>query len=424
MRFLLTAAFVLLTFAAPAFAVTSATDIPLGQSAPADDLFGTQRGYFHPSLSLSGVYTDNLKNSLSATAEDDFITVITPAIWLSFPGQLEPAEPLATDTTSAGGLTLSRFGEDDERPFNAYLSYEAGIKSHRDSSDDDITTHALQGMLRGTLTSGLSLEMSDVFTQSHDAYATGESLDQNKYTSNLLALTGTVPVGERFKLRLAYSNFLVDYDTVVAFRDRSDNTVTGYLYYALSQKTKLFGQYSFLDVVYDSNPLSDNTQQHTFLGIDYSISEKLQAMIKLGMSIQDRTGGQPGRDDFVYEVQADYQFTDKNNLNFTVLRKLKESDVDTTNGILGSSFLATFDQTLGQRMVASVAAGWSRDVYDGGTLSVDREDDYVTLSLSLGYSMQKWFEVSAGYNYVQRDSNNNTYDYDSNGIFVNLTGAL
>ena len=49
-------------FSVSSFAAASATDIPLGQSAAADDLFETQRGYFHPSLNLSGVYTDNLFN--------------------------------------------------------------------------------------------------------------------------------------------------------------------------------------------------------------------------------------------------------------------------------------------------------------------------------------------------------------------------
>ncbi len=429
MRTFLTATFVLLIFSVSSFAAASATDIPLGQSAAADDLFETQRGYFHPSLSLSEVYTDNLFNQPSSNAQEEFITVVTPGLWLAFPGQLKPAAPLNTDTTSAGGLTMSRFGEDDDRPFQAFLNYEAAIKSNKNFSSEDITTHMLHGLLRGTLTSGLSLELADVFNKNHDAYATGSSVGQNEFTSNLIGLKADIPIGERFKLRLAYSNFLVDYDTIANnFRDRSDNSVTGYLYYALSQKTKLFTQYSFLDVGYDNNVTSDNTQQHVYMGIDYSISEKVQAMVKLGYGSQDRDGALDGREDFIYEVQADYQFTQKNNLNIAVLRKLKESDAVGTNGILGSSFYATFSQMLGQRLVASAVAGWSRDEYDGlttvGIKTAEREDDYLTLSLSLGYAMQKWFEISGGYNYVQRDSNFNNFDYDSNGLFINLTGKL
>lgn len=428
MRIFPTAVLVLLIFSVSAFAATTATDMPLGQSTSADDLFETQRGYFHPSLNLSEVYSDNLFNTKLNTQEE-YITIITPALWLAFPGQLQPAEPLNTDTTAAGGLTLSRFGEDDARPFQAFLNYEAGIKRNKNFSSEDVTTHRLRGLLRGTLTSGLSLELNDLYIQSHDAYATGTSIGQNEFASNLIAVKAAIPLGERFKLRLAYSNFLVDYDTTAnSFRDRTDNTTSGTLYYALSQKTKLFGQYSFLDVAYDDNVASDNSQQHTYLGLDYNISEKVQALVKLGYGSQDRSGTLDGRNDFIYELQADYQFTPKNNLNLLLLRKLKESDVASINGILGNSLTATFSQMLGQRLVASAVAGWSRDAYDGlttvGSKTAEREDDYLMLSLSLSYAMQKWFEISGGYNYVQRDSNFSNFNYASNGLFVNVTGKL
>ena len=111
-----------------------------------------------------------------------------------------------------------------------------------------------------------------------------------------------------------------------------------------------------------------------------------------------------------------------------LLRQLKESDDVSTNGILASAVTATFSQMLGQRMVASAVAGWSRDDYDGpttvGSKTAEREDDYLMWSLSLSYALQKWFEISGGYNYVQRDSNFSDFNYNANGLFVNLTGKL
>ncbi|MCF6179418.1 MAG: outer membrane beta-barrel protein [Geopsychrobacter sp.] len=425
MRNFFSVALVVLLFSTPVFAAGSATDIPLGQSVTTDDLFNTQRGYFHPALNLSEIYTDNLFNTKANTAEE-YITVITPSLWLAFPGQLQPAEPLDTDTTAAGGLTLGRFGEKDERPFQAYLSYEANIKRHKNASSEDITTHKARGLLRGTLASGLSVEFNDVYTQSYDAYAATVVTEQSKFDSNLAALKADIPLGERFKVRLDYSNFVVDYDNISNnFRDRTDNKVTGTFFYAVSQKTRLFGQYGFLDVSYDTQTSNDSTQQSAYLGIDYNISEKVQALVKVGYNRKDRSGSLSELNDFVYEVQADYQFTPKNNLNLTAWRKQKETDDSTFNGILGNAFSATFSQELGQRIVASVQGGWARDDYSGaGSTTVDRTDDYVTMSLSLSYVMQRWFEISGGYNYVNRDSNVNELDYDSNGLFVSLTGKL
>lgn len=428
MRISLSVFFILLTFSVASFAAPSATDVPLGQPAAADDLFETQRGYFHPSLDLSEVYTDNLFNRPSSNEQEEYITIITPGLWLAFPGQLQPAEPVNTDTTATGGLTLGRFAEKDERPFQAYLNYEAGIRRHKNSSSEDITTHKLHGLIRGTLTGGLSIEVNDVYTQSFDAYAATIVTEQNKFSSNRVAVNAKIPLGERFKLRLDYSNFLVDYDSVNNFRDRADNKIAGTLYYAWSQKTRLFGQYSFLDVSYNTEAANDNTQQSAYLGIDYNISEKVQVLVKLGYNSKDRSGSLSEIDDFVYEVQTDYQFTPKNNLNLQAWRKQKESDDRDSNGILGSSFSATFSQMLGQRLVASVQTGWSRDEYSGATTingkTAEREDDYLTTSLSLSYAMQKWFEISGGYNYVQRNSNFNDLDYDSNGLYLTLSGRL
>ena len=416
-RCLLTVSF-LLSLAVTSFAATSATDVPMGQSATsADDLFETQRGYFHPELSLSEIYTDNLFNESSAT-DEEFITTITPALWLSFPGQLQPADPIVTDTTAAGGLLLSRFGEKDDRPFNAFLRYEAGIKRHKNFSSEDITTHKAQGLIRNTWTSGLLFEVRDVYNKSHDAYDPSISVGQRKFTSNLLGLKTSIPVGERVKLVFAYNNFQLDYDT--ADRDRADNSYSGSAYYALSQKTKPFVQVRYLDVQYDTNTTRDNTQTEYYLGADYEISDKVQVLAKFGMNTKDPESGNSSEDEFVYEIQGDYQFTPKNNLNLQTWRKVKETDLDGANGILNSAVNATFSQMFGQRMVASALAGWSQDDYQDSP----RTDDYLTLSLSLGYSLQKWFEISGGYNFVRRDSNEATADYDSNGVFINLTGKL
>ncbi len=428
MRNLLSAVIVLLVFSFPAFAVSNASDIPLGQSATADDLFETQRGYFHPSLSLSGIYTDNLFNTKNNT-EDEFITVLTPGLWLAFPGQLKPAEPIFTDTTAAGGLQLGRFGERDERPFQAFLNYEAAIKRHSNFDNEDITTHKLHALARGTTAGGLSLEANEVFNRSYDAYATGVTTGQSRFDSNLIQLSGRVPVGERFGLRLDYHNFIVDYDAAAnSFRDRTDNKLAAYFYYAWSQKTKFFVQYSYLDIEYDTEISLDNSQQRAYLGIDYKVTEKVRALGKLGYNSKDNSGSLGDRDDFVYELQADYQFTPKNNLNLQLWRKLKESDTAGTTGILGSWFAATFSQKLGQRMVASAMAGWARDDYDGtitvGSKTDERQDDYLMVTLSLSYAMQKWFEINAGYNYVNRDSSFSSFNYDSNGLFVSLTGKL
>jgi len=398
----------------------AAPDIPLGQSTPgADSLFETQRGYFHPALSISEVYTDNLFNT-ETSEENEYITTITPALWLAFPGQLEPAQPLTTVPTSTGGLLLTRFAENDSRPFHAFLKYEAGIKRHKNFDRENITTHNLRALMRATLTSGFSLEVNDVYVRSHDAYATGISIDQSKFNTNMVSLRADMPVGERFKVQLQYSNFLVDYDSSVnSFRDRTDNKLVGSLYYALSQKTRIFAQAGVIDVAYDEGVNSDNTQQIYSLGFDYALTDKVQALAKVGYNYKDNDEGKK-LSNLIYELQADYQFTPKNNLNLQLWRAVKETDTPGTSGINGTAVNAAFSQNLAERLTATLTAGWARDDYNGS----DRQDNYIIGGASIGYSLKKWFEISGGYNFTERDSNQIGTDYSSNELFINLTGKI
>lgn len=422
MRYFVT--IVLFLFLLPAssvFAAASATDIPLGQSASsAESLFGTQRGYFHPSVSLSTVYTDNLFN-LKNPEENEVITTLTPALWLAFPGSLQPAEPINTETTAAGGLAVSRFAEKDDRPFNAYLNYESGIKRHKNFGSEDITTHKIQGLLRGTLSNGLSLEVSDLYSKNHDAYATGVSIGQSRYMSNMVKVANRIPLGEKMRIRIEYNNFLVDYKAANNnYRDRTDNKVSGFVYYTLSPKTEFFAQYSYLDISYDSNVGSDNRQHRSYLGMEYSVTEKLRALAKIGYNDKDRKNGYSDRQDTVYELQLDYNLSATQNVLFEAWRTLKESDSPGSNGILGDTIRATYSQLIGERMIGSLMAGWSQDDYGDDP----REDEYQMVSLSLGYAMQKWFEISCGYNFVRRDSSDNSFNYDSNGLFLSVSGKL
>ncbi len=429
MRCLLLTTIMLLTFVVAASGATDPNDIPLGQSQTADELFDTQRGYINPSFGVTQTFTDNLFNTRDSR-ENELITTLTPAIWLSFPGGLQPSQKTVTETTAAGGVSLGTFGEDDERPFNAYLSYEADIRRLQKFNSENLTNHYLQSLLRWTTTGGLIFELQDVYTRSFEGYAVGVSQVKNDYDSNLVSLQVETPVAdERFGLRLKLSNYFVDFaDAANSFLDRSDNKLSAFVFYSWSQKSEFFTEYSFLDINYDSSTVSDSQQQLIYLGIEYHATQKMQLLAKFGLNNRESSSGLSDRELFEYELQLDHQFTEKNNLNLQVWRKLKEGGFAGNSGVLNSEINATFSQMLGRKTVVTARAGLSRDEYDGlitlGSQTAELVDDYLELGLSLGYVMKKWFEVNCGYSYVDRESNFSSLDYSSNQVFLSLTGTF
>ena len=81
----------------PVVAVDTAQDMPMGQGVEGsmpmlpeenkvteDHFYGLKGGYFHPYLSLSGEYTDNLFN-VDSDKTSNFLTTVSPGIWFSLP---------------------------------------------------------------------------------------------------------------------------------------------------------------------------------------------------------------------------------------------------------------------------------------------------------------------------------------------------
>ncbi|MEJ2200026.1 MAG: hypothetical protein P8X63_03285, partial [Desulfuromonadaceae bacterium] len=146
--------------------------VPLGQERSAQQIFGRRSGYIHPFVSITESYTDNLFNTESQE-ESDLITTISPGVWLALPGARQPMLQLVTSSNAPGGLELSRFETETERPFQSYALYRAGIKELRDNPEENLVTHRVEGMIQYNLRGGLSLEGLDIYERDHDAYDTG-----------------------------------------------------------------------------------------------------------------------------------------------------------------------------------------------------------------------------------------------------------
>ena len=71
------------------------------------NIFGGKTGMLHPYLSLSQKYTSNVFKT-SDNEEGNFITVVSPGLWIAVPGTKEKMVKIDTTNTVPGGLSLSR----------------------------------------------------------------------------------------------------------------------------------------------------------------------------------------------------------------------------------------------------------------------------------------------------------------------------
>lgn len=402
--------------------------IGISRERVSGDVFGRKGGYLHPFLGITEYYTDNVFNT-SEDEKSDFVTVISPGIWLTLPHIYERLLKIDTSNVAPGGFTLSRYKPEYFRRYQTYLFYTADIEKFSKYSSEDTVNHKAEGLLQYNFRGGLSAEMIDQFIKSHDARGTGLSTELDKFRSNLINVILTYDLSDRLRFRMDYANFLVDYEASRNdFRDRDDNAVSGYVFYKFKPKTSFFIEYEFVDIRYDKNVLSNSREHHYFGGLQWDITAKSKGSVKAGYGKKDFISSSESGEHFILEVQLDHHFTPKTSLVMKASRKTYETNISTTDYILSNTVEAEYIQRLTGKITGHVNLSYMRDEYKGDLTfageTKERRDDFYRGSFALQYEFKEWLKTDIGYIYDRRQSNFSDFDYTSNIVFARILGTL
>lgn len=404
--------------------------LPEDERIDADSLFGTEGGYFHPFISITGEYTDNLYN-VNTDEVNNFLTRISPGIWLSVPSSKEPPLNLNPSNTSAGGLQLALPSTQGFDRFNAYLLGGLDIKFYSEDSDLNDTDALVEGLFQYNLRGGLSLRLVDRFTHGQDQFDAGNATSANnlrRYDSNITLLAADWDISEKFRTKVEYSNFWLSYDdTVDEFLNRMDNGISAYAIYKYSVKTDFFLEYRYVDISYDTADVKDSKDNYLYGGINWDSTEKTSLSLKGGyqdkqykedsLSEYDRTG-------LALEMALDYQYSPKTSLTLALSHKIEESD--SSLALNKKVFAGTlyYYQDFTERLKGVCALSYSNEAYDQITGAPERTDDTFFVKPSLQYTLKDWLMAELAYSYDTRNSTDDFFDYDSNTIYISLNSTL
>lgn len=404
-------------------------DKPIGKERLSGDVFGRRGGYLHPFLSISEYYTDNVFNA-KGEKKSDFITVISPGVWLTIPRIYEKLLSVDTSSIAPGGFSLSRSTSGSFRRYQTYLFYGADIERFSKYSSENVTSHKLEGLFQYNLRGGLSIELAEQYLASHDITGTGISSELDKYKTNLSNLTLSYNALEKIKFRIDYSNFLVDYDASRNdYRDRDDNAFSGYVFYKFQPKTSLFIEYDFIDINYTKGSLLDSKEHHYFGGLQWDMTAKSKGSVKAGYGVKNFSDSSVGdAKDFIVEAQIDHQFTPKTSVIIKASRKTNETNISTSEFILSNNIEVEYLQRFTGKITGDVNFSYTNDSYKGNLTfdgeTKERKDDTLRGAFALRYKFKEWLNLDTGYIYTKRGSNFNDFDYTTNIIFVRITGSL
>lgn len=393
-------------------------------SISSGELYSSRSGYLHPFVSVGGLYTDNLFNTEN-DEKSDWVTVVTPGIWLARPASRQKLAVINTLNTAPGGLALSRFLPEDDRRLQTYALYRADIREHDKYTSENRIDHRVEGMVRLALRGGLTFELADVYEVNRDPYGTGGTLSRelDKYTSNLFTTMFSYKLTPKFSVRADYGHYFLDYDeTRNEYRNREDDSVSAYLYYRVSPKTSVFLQTEYIVVNYDTAVNSDSDSMHYYVGVQLRPRAKLRGQLKIGYGQKDYdVATVDDRDEFLYEARIDYFFTPKTSVYLKTNRRVLETDSKGFDDILSHKTQIGYRQRFSAKWRGEAALYFANDEYSGAT---SRDDDRTGFVAAIGFAPKRWLNLSLGYEFEDRDSDVAGNDYQSNQVFLRATAAL
>lgn len=394
-------------------------------SPQASDILGGEKGIIHPYFAFGTHYTDNFYND-KYYKKDEVTYVISPGVWMAYPGNHEQLLDVQTNPASTAGLSYDRDISENFRRFQTYLNYRADIEQNYHYSGENLTNHLAEGMLKFRLRGGLSFELMNQYVKNHNTRSSSAIGQLDKYGANLATFDAIYKFNRKFRAQLGYRNYTLDYE---ADRNRSmnrmDNAGTAYIFFKFMPKTAVFFQYEYANAnFFDENVIPDSNQHDIYTGFDWKISSKSKGRVKLGYGHKSFTGDYNSLDVFNFELDARHQISAKTAVTARVFNGFNESMINTSRAIRANDVFLKLDYKLTGKISMNIRGSYHRDDFDGkftyNNETKDRDDNYYGSGIEFKYSMFKWLDIAAGYRFLQRDSNFSAFDYTNNSCYLTI----
>ena len=399
-------------------------------------VFGYRNGYIHAALGLGGEWTDNLYNDDSYKKEN-FLTQISPSVWLTLPRRSKKPIHLVSDNTAIGGFQYSPPDTDVYTKLQAYLAGTIDFKTYTEDSDLNHADGDFEAMLQYRPREKITFQLLDKYNHSRDIFNIAEATKENNrvYDSNVFGAGAVWYSKDKFSVKAAYRNFFLEYDEAINdWMNRSDNGFDCALYYEYSEKTNFFLQYQYLFAEYDKKKMPDNDNNFLAVGINWLATVKTNLMAKVGYQKVDYDEVGPDSrfdekvfDDsdstFYFESQGIWRPTAKNQLLLNAKYSIEQSDTD--QALNKSVFAARF--AFGHRFTDRLRGDVNLVYEDSDYAQFNgdiRNDNRWYFRPEIQFAVKKWLFLNGYYSYDGKDSNYDRLDYATNTLGIGLRGSF
>ncbi len=227
-------------------------------------------------------------------------------------------------------------------------------------------------------------------------------------------------LGYTFKGRSSIYAF--DLNTLAAQLDRDETLFGLSLDYAVSEATKLIGEFRYQDVAYDTAGNTKDKNSYYYLGgLDYAPSEKTSVSLRFGFEQRYRSGA-PNADAPYAEITGRYAYGEKSFLSAGYIRATEEnSNVALYTDIEVNRFFVTVQHAVTAQVTGSLFYNVEPSTLNGRPgVSPDRDETTQRAGLAMSYQPRRHWLVSGTFDYDHTDSDDANRDLDRTRVGLDV----
>lgn len=209
-----------------------------------------------------------------------------------------------------------------------------------------------------------------------------------------------------------------------SYLNRNRVNLGAQLYYNVSPKTNFFAEYTYSDISYQDNKENESTGNSVGLGVNGQLASKLSGTAKITYDMRDYDESIAGVDSYNdlvgYYVALEWQPTARNTVRLSGQRRMEET-LYGNNRYFADTLVSLYaSQKIYDKWTASLTLSWEDMDYAYEYQGEKRNDGVYTIRPEVDYQFKDWLSAGVWYQWRNRDSNTEGYDYDSNkaGVFV------
>ncbi|CZF78459.1 outer membrane beta-barrel protein [Grimontia marina] len=367
-----------------------------------------------PTLQFSAGHDDNVRRT-ETNSVDSVMYRVSPKVV----AQLETHRSAYQFDYTLDAVSFTDSREDDyvnhELHGNAFWLFDIRHRLHLDYN------YRIASEARGTgLTEGSSLRVDEPLRfRRHDANAR-YMYGANGAPGRLVGILGFEAKEYNDEVFIRTNGVTVD----TKFYNWDMPYVAGEFYYAVSSYFHALAIFRHEIRIYDhlfTGPGGSRDNNNTFLygGLDWDVTGKTQGRLLLGFQNKDFDSDQ--RSNFQglsWQLRLKWQPTDYSEFRFEVRDFARDPNLN-ADYVKDRSIKLDWEHKWTPLVTTTTSVRYGTNNYPG-----IREDDDSQFDVSATYSIARWWDISAGVGWFERDSTQPGYSYDQTRFFIGMEVSL